>query len=343
MIKTGLLIVSAVAALVCLDLPVEFSDRELPAAGLKPPRRTLQAVRSKPSVSMPRRQRPPVRSIASIDPVASALTALNANGDSVDASTQARNAEQAGLLLADRSPKEISSAVSQVRHFRSRRLLMAEIVKSRLDSGRTDLRWIHDIVDAKGIRFAYETMGRHWAGTDPAAAWTWLEGIDSPARQQAAVAGLAWTLAQQDFAATAAWIAGQEQSTLRDTAALKTVKILAGRNPQAAVEWAAKFPPGSLQDDAITYGLHQWTGESLDQAVRWANSLTNASIQSHSITQIAAAWANYEPKATTIWVASFPEELREDPLEASLLRWQAKDPQAAKAWLASQASLTVAN
>lgn len=233
---------------------------------------------------------------------------------------------------------------SRSKNLREQQLLIQRLVADHLRGPRvSDPAFIKQLPGRSLKRFAVETLAREWARQDIDAVWNWLERMEDPNLQAAAVSGVVWNLAQQDFEATTSWISEMEPSPLRDAAALKAAKLLAIQRPADAVKWATEFPGESLQHAALTFGLHHWVSENLPAAAKWAIEHDDADLQSKALPMIAAAWANQDPAVATRWVAEFPVNLRGQSLEETTRRWLQKAPEEAESWMAANLTATTSS
>ena len=119
----------------------------------------------------------------------------------------------------------------------------------------------------------FRTVAGNWVGTDPQAAFQWVNSVTDPALRTQLVAATAQSYALTDPVQAANWMVSSISSgALMNDTALNIVKTWAAQNPAQAADWVSDFPAGSVKAAAVQIVAGYWVHTDRDAANAWVQN-----------------------------------------------------------------------
>lgn len=188
-----------------------------------------------------------------------------------------------------------------------RQLAIAGLARQRVlrDGIEPTLRWAEALPDAAPGRFKLQAYRR--------------------------VAG---AVAEVDPVRAAAWVELQLEGELWDGLARRVAVRWAGQDGQAALTWLLSLPPEKL-GTAVQEAYRVWLDRDGEGAHAWLDAAQANPATAPAVGIYALGVAREDPSAALAWAAKVADEpLRHRTLVQIGRTWMARDPEAARAWLA---------
>jgi hypothetical protein len=242
-------------------------------------------------------------------------------------------------VWAQGDPEAAREASVRVAKFHEEAALEAVIVGWQ-ESGRPGLlEWAQSVPDDSARqRFADMLARRLVLALGTEGATRFVEGIADPAFRSAMTIRIASAATEQgEGAAIAAWatplVTSGEERPSGYPRRIGTRWIL--RDPEAALAWLESLPAGLDRDDGVMESFRDWMRFAPVAAQRW---IQNAEIEPWSepaFSIYARIISREKPEEALALVARFGDATLRRRMSAVIARkWVARDPAAAKAWLA---------
>jgi hypothetical protein len=179
-----------------------------------------------------------------------------------------------------------------------------------------------------------QSMLRHWAEEDPAAAAAWSTRLAGPCYREALQqVAIAW--GNVDLSAAANWIA-----TLPDNGAKRSAAICLGyeavrTDPLAALEIATGIDATPQRDELMAQAVSQWAASDSDRALNWARQISDPELRERLVAAIAVAVAKEDGATAASMVATVlaPGDAQSRAAFSVAQRWVQVSPQSTAAWV----------
>lgn len=167
------------------------------------------------------------------------------------------------------SPEEAEQWIQQIPHGKDRDSFVAGVIqKYTHDSPREAARYASGLVtEIDG--WTIQTVGRTFAGQDPAEAAAWAVSLGNEANRSMAIEGVMNSWISVDPESTGLWIAGLPRGATRETAMKSFVGRMTATYPEAAVEWVWEIEDPSARESAINGIVNQWRQSDPAAAEKW--------------------------------------------------------------------------
>lgn len=178
-----------------------------------------------------------------------------------------------------------------------------------------------------------------WAGSTPAEAISWLEGLADGEEKERFRASVVGGLADRDIGEATNYVFQRAQ--LGDKRAENFLAIVAGeeirKNGTAhAIQWAENLPDGPLRGAALDRVAGSYVREDPQAAAAWAEKFVSTPHGGRVIEEVADEWAERDPVAAVSWLDKLPESAgRSEGMFSALQEWTQRDPTAASHYLAA--------
>jgi len=178
-----------------------------------------------------------------------------------------------------------------------------------------------------------QTAVSTWIGTDPKAAYNWMQTVSDTALREQLIAAAAQSYALKDPANAAGWLTSTGQAdSVTEEAALNIVETWSQSDPAAAAAWAAQFPAGKDRKSAINSVLLHWLPSDSAAAEAWIQTLPEED-QGQAAGSIATQWSMRDPSGAAAWAVTLPEgQARSQAIGQVVTSWLNTDPAAAAEW-----------
>jgi hypothetical protein len=173
----------------------------------------------------------------------------------------------------------------------------------------------------------------NWIGTDPNAAYIWLQSVADPGMREQLISAAAQAYALTDPSQAAAWITGLGNfDGATEEAALNIAETWSQSDPSAAAKWVAQFPAGEDRTSAINTVLLHWLPSDAGEAEAWILTLPEED-QAQAAGTIATQWSMRDPAGAANWAAALPEgQARAQAIGQVVTSWLGTDAAAAGEW-----------
>ena len=137
---------------------------------------------------------------------------------------------------------------------------------------------------------------------NPEAALSWIDLIDSPRRQEAALVQLVSQWATQDREAAAKFVAAQQDPVIRDAANAGYLAGWAGTDPAAAAKFLDENPETPHASALAMVTLQTWIYQDPPAAAGWVASFPDGESKNLATTNLLETWCSEDMKASFAWL-----------------------------------------
>jgi hypothetical protein len=197
-----------------------------------------------------------------------------------------------------------------------------------------------------------------WAGTSPAEAMAWIEGLDMEndsrfdpllkdrklevnGLRHHLLSGIVEGLADTDTRQAAEFV---ERMVASGQAHPGQMHIVTGEVLRAAdsaldaSSWAEALPEGQMRNEALGRVADHFAGRDPAATAEWAQEFADQPGTERIFWEVGANWAGRDPEAALEWVGDLPEgESQQVGMRGSLNSWARRDPTAAGEYLQEMA------
>ena len=197
-----------------------------------------------------------------------------------------------------------------------------------------------------------------WAGTSPAEAMAWIEGLDmendsrfdpllkdrkleANGLRHHLLSGIVEGLADTDTRQAAEFVERMVASGQAHPGQMHIVtgEVLraADRAPDASA-WAESLPEGRMRNEALGRVADHFAGRDPAGTAEWAQGFADQPGTERIFWEVGANWAGRDPEAALEWVSDLPEgQSQQIGMRGSLNSWARRDPTAAGEYLQEMA------
>jgi len=242
-------------------------------------------------------------------------------------------------VWAHHDPMRAYDQVSKLPKFHYEAALEATVVGWQ-ESGKPGLvELVQSLPEGVVRQHLGETLARRIVLTQGApAAMEWVEAIPDAAFRDEMARRVASASAERgDSAAIASWATPLVTSGTERPSGyprrIGTRWIL--RDPKAALAWLESLPPGIDRDDGVLESYRDWARYSRAAAREWIQNAKLERWNEPAFSIYARSLAREKPEEALELVSRFSDDALRNRISAVIARkWIARDPAAAKAWLA---------
>ena len=197
-----------------------------------------------------------------------------------------------------------------------------------------------------------------WAGTSPAEAMAWIEGLDmendsrfdpllkdrkleANGLRHHLLSGIVEGLADTDTRQAAEFV---ERMVASGQAHPGQMHIVTGEVLRAAdsaldaSSWAEALPEGQMRNEALGRVADHFAGRDPSGTAEWAQGFADQPGTERIFWEVGANWAGRDPEAALEWVSDLPEgQSQQVGMRGSLNSWARRDPTAAGEYLQEMA------
>ncbi len=199
------------------------------------------------------------------------------------------------------------------------------------------LDWTHTLPSDELRQLALHNVLDVWLAAAPDEASAFVSGMTAGPEQDQAAAYLAENLAGSDPAAAMTWVRELPNDSARLAANVGLASGWAKTDPAAAADWASSLPADKPQrTEAMDAALSYWVLADVPAAVQYVRGLPSCQLRDDGLDALSSLLSAREPAlAVELANAIQNAHLREEALAATYPEWEKTDPDAARNWLTS--------
>jgi|GEM_PF-4628172 len=199
------------------------------------------------------------------------------------------------------------------------------------------ISWAELIQSPRSQTMALCNLEVEWFRKDPAAAEKFADCQQDPTIRDTLRAGYLAAWAESDPAAVAKFLDKHPDIPHAEAIANSTLESWIFRDPSTAAEWIASFPDGKSKMDATTLLLESWCESDQNACFAWVQQHVPAGPDRDRMISEVATSNGYDNPQLTLQIASLmsPSKDREQMEESAATDWLDKNPVLATSWIRS--------
>jgi len=196
-------------------------------------------------------------------------------------------------------------------------------------------QWNHsDEVDHQLREQAYATIFREWTSSDPLAALGRAMGLEDPFSRNLALQEVARKWSQKDLAAAVSWAQQLPPGADRASALEGLITEWSNQEPRGASAFLATLPAGPEREQWLKELGENWSQRAPAEALAWAATLSTEEDQIRALCSVLAGIGKTSDRDAADQAFTLPPgPARQAGLQMILPAWDAREPEAVKAWL----------
>lgn len=200
----------------------------------------------------------------------------------------------------------------------------------------TSLELIQSMAPADLAMDLTKRMLRRWVECAASDAAQWVNALPEGELRRVALLQVAEVWPNTSLAEATAWAASLANETERQHALLAVAHEAVRLQPIAALQIAVDFTPGEQRDDLICRAATEWATTDTENALQWAQQIPAPSLRKTVLAGEILSWADQDPHAAaTFAVDAFEAGRLLDDLVISIVqRWAQQNLKATSDWVA---------
>ena len=277
--------------------------------------------------------------------------------------------ERANQAISDRDSVNLDSVIQEAKRnrwnddseSRLRRRIEA-LSLPEIQSALDGLKGVADFRERSGI---FKEIMRRWAELEPRTAFDYLNSLGEGEIKSQVMTEIAKIVARIDPEYLASAAQAMPANRARRELVQELTKAWSETDPQAALSWAERLPEDLSKQDALAIIRFAWAAQNPAEAasqlielpagdsrnsfltaiaerwgssdpkgaMEWARTLSKPE-QTLTIPGVIGAWAQHDPLAAGAFVASLPQDERQEQAALAVIsNWANQDPEQAAAWV----------
>jgi|GEM_PF-729576 len=194
------------------------------------------------------------------------------------------------------------------------------------------LNWVKRLPEGNTRLSSIDSVFRHWASEDSAAAQAALANLSASERDRATRA-IASGWSQKDPQAVLGWSQSLATEDLRNEVVREAMNQWANEDPEGAAQKISQLPE-SAQGRAMQAVISRWATKDAASAGDWLGRQAAGATRDGAISSLARTLAVEDPEAALEWTAKITDEKsRNRQLESQARSWLQNEPGTAREWI----------
>jgi hypothetical protein len=201
------------------------------------------------------------------------------------------------------------------------------------------LYWVKRLPEGNTRLNSIDSVFRHWASEDSAAAQAALANLNASERDRATRA-IASGWSQKDPQAVLGWSQSLANEDLRNEVVREAMNQWANEDPEGAAQRISQLPE-SAKGRVMQAVISRWATKDAASAGEWLSRQSAGTTRDGAISSLARTLAVEDPEAALEWTSKISDERnRNRELESQARSWIQNEPETARAWITATGLLS---